>query len=118
MRFSTFSEAQPYSSAWDWINWLTVISLILGLIFSYSRVSGSGASGSGPEFIAANVQFYGFLFITILFLWNWFGISSVGQGYTAASADVRAAIWIIVDAIHPLLTLAMGVHLLRSSASE
>lgn len=116
--YHTSSEAQPYSSAWDWINWLTAISLILGLIFGYIRMSRAGESGSGPEFIAANTLFYGFLFAAILFFWNWFGISGVGQDFTAISADTRGLVWILLDALHPLLSGAMGAHLLRSSASE
>ena len=116
--YHTSSDTQPYSSAWDWINWLSAISIILGLIFGYIRMSGAGESSSGPEFIAANALFYGFLFAGILFFWNWFGISSVGQDFTAVSADVRSLVWIIFDAINPLLSGALGAHLLRSSASE
>ena len=116
--YHTSSDAQPNSSAWDWINWLSAISIILGLIFGYIRMSRAGASSSGPEFVAANVLFYGFLFAAILFFWNWFGISGVGQDFTAVSADTRGLVWIIFDAIHPLLSGAMGAHLLRSSTSE
>lgn len=115
--YHTSSESQPYSSAWDWINILSVISLALGLIFSYIRMSGAGESSSGPEFVAANTQFYGFLFASILFLWNWFGISGAGQDFTAVSADTRGLVWIIFDAMHPLLCGAMGAHLLRTSGS-
>ena len=116
--YHTSSEGQPYSSAWDWINWLSAISIILGLIFGYIRMSRAGDGSSGPEFIAANTLFYGFLFTAILFFWNWFGISGVGQDFTAVSADTRGLVWIIFDATHPLLSGAMGAHLLRSSASE
>ncbi|MCE2393812.1 hypothetical protein J4G02_04325 [Candidatus Poribacteria bacterium] len=116
--YHTSSDAQPYSSAWDWINWLSVISIILGLIFSYIRMSRAGESASGQEFVAANVLFYGFLFSAILFFWNWFGISGAGQDFTAVSADVRSLVWILFDALHPLLNGALGAHLLRSSASE
>ena len=116
--YHTSSEAQPYSSTWDWINPLSAISIILGLIFGYIRMSRAGESGSGPEFIAANTLFYGFLFIAILFFWNWFGISGVGKEFAGASADVRSLVWIIVDAIHPLLSGAMGAHLVRSSGGE
>ena len=116
--YHTSSDAQPYSSAWDWINPLSAISIILGLIFGYIRMSRAGGSSSGPEFVAANVLFYGFLFAAILFFWNWFGISGVGQDFTAVSTDTRGLVWIIFDAIHPLLSGAMGAHLLRSSTSE
>lgn len=116
--YHTSTDAQPHSSAWDWINWLSVISIILGLIFSYIRMSRAGKSASGQEFVAANALFYGFLFSAILFFWNWFGISGAGQDFTAVSADVRSLVWIIFDALQPLLSGALGAHLLRSSASE
>ena len=115
--YHTSTADQPHSSAWDWINPLSAISLILGLIFGYIRMSRADG-GSGPEFIAANTLFYGFLFTAILFFWNWFGISGVGQDFTAVSADARGLVWILFDALHPLLSGAMGAHLLRSSASE
>ena len=114
--YHTSTETQPYSSNWNWINWLSAISIILGLIFGYIRMSRAG-EGSGPEFIAANTLFYGFLFIAILFFWNWFGISGFGQEFKGASTDVRSLVWILFDALHPLLSGAMGAHLLRSSAS-
>ena len=78
----------------------------------------AGENASGPEFIAANTLFYGFVFAAILFFWNWFGISDVGKDFTAVSADVRSIVWIFFDALFPLLSGAMGLHLLRSSASE
>ena len=116
--YHTSSDTQPNSSVWDWINLLTAISIILGLIFGYIRMSRSSDSSSGPEFIAANVQFYGFLFVAILFFWNWFGISGVGKEFTPVSDDNRTLIWIIFGAIYPLLSGAMGAHLLRASTSE
>ena len=116
--YHTSSDAQPYSSAWDWINWLSAISIILGLIFGYIRMSRAGDGSSVQEFVAANTLFYGFLFTAILFFWNWLGISGVGQDFTAVSTDTRGLVWIVFDALHPLLSGAMGAHLLRSSASE
>ena len=115
--YHTSTDAQPHSSNWDWINWLSAISLILGLIFGYIRMSRAGDGSSGPEFIAANTLFFGFLFAAILFFHNWFGSIKV-ETFTAVSADIRGLVWIIFDAIHPLLSGAMGAHLIRSSASE
>ena len=116
--YHTSTEDQPWSSNWNWINPLSAISLILGLIFGYIRMSRAGDGSSVQEFVAANTLFYGFLFTAILFFWNWFGISGVGQDFTTISGDTRALVWILFDALHPLLSGAMGAHLLRSSASE
>ena len=116
--YHTSTDANPYSSAWHIINWLSAIAIILGLIFSYCRMSRAGENAGGPEFIAANTLFYGFVFAAILFFWNWFGISDFGKDFTAVSADVRSIVWIFFDALFPLLSGAIGVHLLRSSAGE
>ena len=109
------TEDSPYSSTWNYINPLSAISIILGLIFGYIRMSRAGEDASIQEFIAANTQFFGFLFVAIIFFWNWFGISDIGQDFTAVGHGTRSLIWIIFDATIPLLNGAMGVHLLRSS---
>ena len=116
--YHTSTDDSPYSSTWDIINPLSLISIILGLIFGYIRMSRAGENSSVQEFLAANTQFYGFMFVTIIFLWNWFGISGVAADFTAVSADIRGMTWILFDAAFPLLNGALGVHLLRSGASE
>ena len=116
--YHTSTEDSPYSSAWDYINWLSVISIILGVIFGYIRMSHAGADSSVQEFIAANTLFYGFMFAAIIFLWNWFGISGIGSGFTAVGHNTRSLVWILFNATLPLLNGAIGIHLIRSSASE
>ena len=116
--YHTSTDESPNSPIWDIINPLTAIAIILGLIFGYCRMSRAGKNSSGPEFIAANALFYGFLFAAILFFWNCFGISGIGKEFTAVGADVRSLVWIFFHALFPLLSGAMGVHLLRASASE
>ncbi len=116
--YHTSTDDSPYSSTWDIINPLSFISIILGLIFGYFRMSRAGANSSVQEFLAANTQFYGFMFAAIIFLWNWFGISGFGADFTAVSADTRQMIWILFDAVLPLLNGALGIHLLRSGADE
>ncbi len=63
----------------------------------------------------ANTLFYGFLFVGILFFWNWFNLHS--PAFTAIGDDTVSLVWISVDAILPLLTGAMGMHLVRGSRS-
>ena len=112
---STEEGANPYSSAWDIINWLSAISIILALIFGYMRMRSVGEDSSVQEFIAANTLFYGFIFTAIIFFWNWFGILGIGSDFTAISPDTRSLVWILFDAILPPLNIAMGIHLLRAS---
>ena len=116
--YHTSTEDSPNSSTWDYINPLSLISIIIGVIFGYMRMSRAGEDASVQEFIAANTLFYGFMFAAIIFLWNWFGISGIGEGFTAVGHGTRGLVWIIFNATIPLLNGAMGVHLLRSSASE
>ncbi len=113
--YHTSTDESPYSSTWDYINPLSAISIILGLIFGYIRLSGVGADSSVQEFIAANTLFYGFIFIAIIFFWNWFGIMEVASDFTGASHSTRSLVWILVDAILPPLNIAMGIHLMRAS---
>ena len=115
--YHTSTADSPYSSTWDYINPLSLISIILGVIFSYIRMSRAGEDASVQEFIAANTLFYGFMFAAIIFFWNWFGISGVAQDFTPIGQDTRTLIWILFDAILPLLNGALGAHLLRARDS-
>lgn len=108
----------PYSPLWGYINPLSAISIILGILFSYSRKSRITDDSSVQEFITANTLFYGFLFSAIIFFWNWFGILKVGADFTAVSADTRSLVWIFFDALLPLLNGALGAHLLRSNSND
>ena len=108
----------PYSSLWGYINPLSAISIILGILFSYSRKSRITDNSSVQEFISANTLFYGYMFIAIIFFWNWFGILKVGAEFTAVSAETRSLVWIFFDALQPLLNLALGGHLLRSNSND
>lgn len=114
---ATEPDANKFSSFWDYINPLSAISIVLGLIFSYIRLNKVGDNSSVQEFIAANTLFYGFMFAAILFFWNWFGILNA-KTFTAVGDETRSTVWIIFDALLPLLNGALGAHLLRSSASE
>ena len=116
--YHTSTTDSPYSSTWDYINPLSLISIILGVIFGYIRMRRASADASVQEFIAANTLFYGFMFVAIIFLWNWFGISDVGQDFTGVDHGTRSLVWILLDATLPLLNGAMGVHLLRANANE
>ena len=109
------TEARPYSAAWDILNPMMIVALLLALVFAYQRKNGvdKDQGASTREFIAANTLFYGFLFVSILFFWNWFNLHS--PEYTAIVGETVSLVWIVIDALLPLLTGAMGVHLVRSA---
>ena len=106
------------SPNWGYINVLSAISIVLGLIFSYIRMNNIGKNSSVQEFIAANTLFYGFMFAAIIFFWNWFGIIEAGKNFTAVTPETRSIVWIFFDALLPLLNGAMGAHLLRTSDAD
>ena len=107
---------QPYSPFWTIVNPLTALAIVLGAVFSYSRKRGAGG-GAGEavtrEFLVANTLFYGFLFVGILFFWNWFNLLS--PAFTAIGDETVSLVWIVIDAGVPLLAGAAGIHLLRNS---
>ena len=111
------SEGQPYSPLWDILNPLMAVAIVLGALFGYSRrkaADNAGDSGAVTrEFVAANVQFYGFLFVGILFFWNFFNLHN--SAFTAVGEDTATLVWILFDATLPLLTGAMGVFVLRGN---
>ena len=116
--YHTSSEGQPYSPLWSIIGWLMILPIALGLIYGYLRKKDVDSEGGGAvtrEFLAANTLFYGFLFVGILFLWNWF--NQLSPGFTAIGADTVTLVWILVDAALPLLSGAMGMFLLRGDGN-
>ena len=111
------TSAQPYSPVWDTLNPLMVLTIALGLIFSFIRKRAVDCEGGGAavtrEYLAANTLFFGFLFVGILFLWNWFNL--LNPAFAAIGSETVSLVWIIIDAILPLLSGAMGVFLLRGN---
>ncbi|MCG9126812.1 hypothetical protein JT359_04355 [Candidatus Poribacteria bacterium] len=108
-------NSNPYSPIWNYINPLSAISLVLGILFSFIRKSSVTEDSSLQEFITANTLFYGFLFSSIIFFWNWFGILEMGRDFTAVSNDIRGLVWLLFDAVQPLLNGALGLYLLRKN---
>lgn len=105
---------QPYSPFWTIVNPLTALAIVLGAVFSYTRKAGAGGETVTREFLVANTLYYGFLFVGIMFFWNWFNLLS--PAFTAIGEDTVSLVWIVVDAGVALLAGATGIHLLRSGA--
>ena len=117
--YYTSTDDHPNNnSVWRYINIASAISLVFGIIISYVRKSNVSESSSVQEYIAANTLFFGFMFAAIFFFWNWFGLINPGQDYSPTKSDTGSMVWIIFDAILPLLNGALGMHLLRSNSSD
>ena len=113
--YYTSTAESPYSPAWGIIGWLMFVPLALGVAFGYGRKRAvESGGGDGPvtrEFLAANVHFYGGLFLGIMFLLNWF--AQITPAFTAIGGDTASFAWMILDAGLPLLWGSMGMCLLR-----
>ena len=112
----TSTEASPYSPHWSKINALMVLAIVLGVIFGYIRKRGLGQDQGGApvtrEYLEANVQFYGLLFVGILFFWNFINLHS--PAFTAIAAETVSAVWIVIDVALPLILAAIGISMLRT----
>ncbi len=101
--------------AWSYLDPLMMVAVLMGLFFGYARkrkVDREGGSAAVTrEFLAANTAFYGFLFVGILLSWNWFNL--LNPEFTAIGDDTVTLVWVLVDSILPLLSVAMGMFLLR-----
>ena len=113
--YYTSTEESPYSPVWGILGWIMMLPLALGVCFGYVRKKTVEIGGSdGPvtrELLAANVHFYGGLFLGIVFLLNWF--AQITPTFTAIGGDTVSLVWIVLDAGLPLLWGSMGVFLLR-----
>ena len=105
------SGTYPYSPLWSAINPLTALAIVLGVICARVRKkacdTADGNAAVTREFLAALVQLYGFLFVGILFFWNWFGL--LMSGFTGAGTDTVSMTWILIDASVPLLAVSLGI---------
>ena len=113
------AEGQPYSPLWSVLDPLMVAAVAVGAIFAWLRKRAAGGKRDGNTvtraWLAANTWFYGLLFVAILLLWSWFNLLS--PRYTAAPDATTATVWIIIDALLPLLLASLGISLLRRSGN-
>lgn len=109
------AEGQPYSPLWNVLDPLMVAAVALGAIFAWLRKHAAGSHRDSNTvtraWLAANTWFYGLLFVAILLLWNWFNLLS--PRFTAIGDETASLVWIIIDALLPLLLASLGISLLR-----
>ena len=109
----------PYSALWSYINPLMALAVIAGVVLGCRRKMAVDAEGDDAPvtraYVAANALLYGFLFVGILFFFNWFNYMT--PSYTAVGPDAMAVIWALIDAALSLLCLAMGLVLWREEST-
>lgn len=111
--YHTSTPGQPYSPVWEVLNPLMALAILLGLRVAYVRKQAVVGDAVTRSFLLANTLFYGYLFVGIMFLWNWFGLLS--PGYTAPGNDTSSLVWILIDASLPLLLGATGSAMLTAA---
>jgi len=108
------TETQPYSPLWNILDPLMVAAVAVGLLYAFLRKRradrNQGGSAISRAWLVANTLFYGLLFVAILLLWNWFNLLS--PRFTAIGDETVSLVWILIDALLPLLLGALGVSLL------
>ena len=116
--FDSSTTGSGYNeSVWALINSLTAFAVVLGVIFGFVRMRKSAAEGDAPvtrEFLAANTQFFGVLFLGIFFFFNWFNLLSADCN--AVGPDAVGLLLITFDAGLPLIWFPMGLHLLKGDS--
>ena len=109
-------EVLPF--LWGELDYLMALALVLGVIFAYLRKRSLESAGLDRivtrRYFEANLLFYGFVAMAMLFFWNWFDL--------LVDADPQDTdhniVWIIVDTLAPLLWGALGIFLLRGGKDD
>ena len=109
-------EVLPF--LWGELDYLMALALVLGVIFAYLRKRSLESTGLDRivtrRYFEANLLFYGFVAMAMLFFWNWFDL--------LVDADPQdtdhSIVWIIVDTVAPLLWGALGIFLLRGGKDD
>ena len=109
-------EVLPF--LWGELDYLMALALVLGLIFASMRKHSLESAGLDRivtrRYFEANLLFYGFVAMAMLFFWNWFDL--------LVDADPQDTdhniVWIIVDTLAPLLWGALGIFLLRGGKDD
>lgn len=117
--YHTYDSAELYGEIWGILDWFMALAILLGIWFAYQMKSGeseresSGGITRGLAF--SNLLFYGFLYVAILFFWNWF--MHLSPGAPSPDGGKVLLVWLIVDAGLPLLAGSLGIHLIRESSA-
>ena len=99
---------------WAIINPLTALGFIAGIIMSFLRKRAVDTEGGVTwDRLAASVLFYGFVFVGILFFWNWFNL--LNPRFTAIHPAAIQQTWIIIDAGFPILAASLGMRVFKGT---
>lgn len=108
-----------YGPVWGVLDYFMALAIVMGIYFCYQHKSAVDAEGDDApvsrEFVITNGLFYGFIFVGILFFWNWF--HHLSPASPSMDGGNILLVWLLVDAALPLLAGATGIRLLRGHTS-
>ena len=113
------TEASPYIPWWSVIDWFTGAAVVLGVLFAYARKRAADAAAADDAVtwtrLSANVLFYSFGVIGLLYYWNWFYVLNLewGLGYQTVGEDGLGIGWKLTDISFPVAAGALGFTLAR-----
>ena len=109
--YHDIEAAGKYSDVWLYLDPMTGVGIVIGIIFAAAGKFAGRADGERPLFsrLSVDAKFYGFLFVALLFYRNLFG-DLTGSVPFPQAADVQ---WAIIYAVYPLLAGALAVSLWR-----
>lgn len=111
---SSQTESGYSEGVWALINPLIALAIIVGTILSFLRKRAVDAEGGVTwDRLAASVLFYGFVFVGILFFWNWFNLLS--PRYNAIHPAAIQLVWIVIDAGFPILSASLGMRVFKGT---
>lgn len=115
-----YHDGTGTSPLWAQIDMAVALAVVLGVYHSYRRLKAAGSGRPDApltrEYLAANVQFYGFLVLGVLFFWSWFNV--LNPEFKAIERAAQQAFWAIIDTVLPLLSILLGIRLLRGIESQ
>ena len=113
--FDSSATASGYNEpVWFVIDILSAIGCVMGVALGFLRKRAVDAEGGITwDRLAASVLFYGFVFAAIIFFWSWFNLLS--PKFTAIEVAASNVIWILYDAIFPILAASMGVRIFKGT---
>ncbi|MXZ82015.1 MAG: hypothetical protein F4Z15_11835 [Gammaproteobacteria bacterium] len=114
-----YHDGTGTSPLWAQIDMAMALAVVLGVYHGYRRLraadSGQPDAPLTREYLASNVQFYGFLMIGVWFFWNWFNV--LNPEFKAIERATQQVFWAIIDTVLPLLSILLGIRLLRGIES-
>ena len=113
--YFTTTEEQPASPLWKIIEINVAIALGIGIIYSILLLRNCNEDTALFQRLQINLYLSGFLFCSAIFFRIWFAGVLFRDTFKTMTPDVLMLGWLIFDATMPILSVSLGVHLLKKT---